>query len=82
MKTSLSDPLLIATVSPPGLCGAIGVTLCPGKNDPGRGWSRDFDTDLAAIRLWGAEIVATLVEHHELEFLDVGLMPMPSRSKG
>lgn len=75
MKTSLTDPLRIATVAPPDMSGVIGLTLCPGKKDPGRGWNRDLDTDLAAIRKWGAEIVATLVERHELDLLDVVQMP-------
>lgn len=44
-KTSVSDPLYIAAVSPPDLPGVIGMTLCPGKKDPGRAWDRDLDTD-------------------------------------
>jgi hypothetical protein len=31
MKSSLSDPLWIAEVSPLGTAGVIGLTLCPGK---------------------------------------------------
>jgi ADP-ribosyl-[dinitrogen reductase] hydrolase len=75
MRTSLSDPLRIAAVSPPGLPGIIGLTLCPGKKDPGGGWNRDLDIDLDAIREWGAEVVVSLVEHRELELLEV--VPMP-----
>ena len=62
MRTSLSDPLRIAAVSPPGLPGIIGLTLCPGKKDPGRDWDRDLDIDLTVIEQWGAEVVVTLVE--------------------
>jgi ADP-ribosyl-[dinitrogen reductase] hydrolase len=75
LKTSLSDPLHIAAVSPPDLPGVIGMTLCPGKKDPGRGWERDLDIDADAIRGWGAEIVVTLVEDHEFDLLDVRRLP-------
>lgn len=75
MKISLSDPLRIAAVSPPDLPGVIGMTLCPGRKDPARGWDRDLDIDLDAIRAWGAEIVVSLVERHEIEFLDVRGLP-------
>lgn len=75
MKTSVTDRLVIASVSPPELPGAIGITLCPGKKDPSRNWDRDLDTDLAAIREWGAEAVVTLVEPHELELLHVRSLP-------
>ena len=75
MKTSLTDPLRIATLSPPDMPGRIGPTLCPGKKDRGGGWDRDLDIDLVAIHDWGAEIVVTLVERHELDLLDVALLP-------
>ncbi|HVH77488.1 MAG TPA: cyclin-dependent kinase inhibitor 3 family protein [Stellaceae bacterium] len=71
MRTSLTDPLRIAVVSAPGIPGAIGLTLCPGKKDQAGGWNRDLETDLTVIREWGAEIVVTLVEHHEFLLLDV-----------
>jgi ADP-ribosyl-[dinitrogen reductase] hydrolase len=74
-KTSLSDPLHIASVSAPDIAGAIGITLCPGKKDPSRNWDRDLDIDLAAVREWGAEVVVTLVEDHELELLHVPTLP-------
>jgi ADP-ribosyl-[dinitrogen reductase] hydrolase len=75
VKTSFSDPLHISTVSPPGFIGVIGLTLCPGKKDPGRGWDRDLDIDADAIRRWGAEIVVTLVEDHEFGLLNVRRLP-------
>ena len=82
MKPSVSDPLHIAAVSPPDLPGVIGMTLCPGKKDPGRGWDRDLDTDLDAIREWGAEIVVTLVEDHEFDLLDVRQLPAGVERRG
>jgi hypothetical protein len=36
-----------------------------------RGWHRDLDIDPDAIREWGTGIVVSLVERHEIEFLDV-----------
>ena len=62
MKSSFSDRLQIAALSPPGITGVIGLTLCPGKKDPGRDWDRDLDIDLTVIEQWGAEVVVTLVE--------------------
>jgi ADP-ribosyl-[dinitrogen reductase] hydrolase len=75
MKTSINDPLRIAAVSPPGSAGVIGLTLCPGKKDRARGWDRDLDIDVAAIRDWGAEMVVSLIETHEFEFLGVTDLP-------
>jgi ADP-ribosyl-[dinitrogen reductase] hydrolase len=82
LKTSLSDPLHIATVSPPDLSGVIGMTLCPGKKDPASSWDRDLDIDLDAIRGWGAEIVVTLVEDHEFDLLDVRQLPHAVQRRG
>jgi protein-tyrosine phosphatase len=75
MRTSLTDPLQIAVVSAPGVPGAIGLTLCPGKKDRAGGWGRDLDTDIAAIRAWGAEMVITLVENREFLLLNVVRLP-------
>jgi ADP-ribosyl-[dinitrogen reductase] hydrolase len=76
------DPLRIAAVAPPGLPGVIGLTLCPGKKDPGRGWNRDLDIDLDAIREWGAEMVVSHVERHEIELLDVRPLPDAVERRG
>jgi ADP-ribosyl-[dinitrogen reductase] hydrolase len=76
MKTSLNDdPLRIAQVSPRGASGVIGLTLCPGKKDRERGWDRDLDIDVAAIRDWGAEVIVSLIETSEFEFLEVSDLP-------
>ena len=69
MKSSVSDPLRIAQVSPPGAPGVIGLTLCPGKKDRARGWDRDLDIE--AIRDCGAMVVVSLIEDSEFEFLEV-----------
>lgn len=74
IRTSLSHPLQIATVSAgPGL-GQIGLTFCPGKKDPHAmtgAWNRDLGLDLKAVADWGAAAVVSLVEHHELANLGV-----------
>lgn len=75
MRTSFTDPLRIAVVRAHGISGALGLTLCPGKQDLVGGWNRNLDTDIAAIREWGAEIVVTLVENHELVLLNVVTLP-------
>ncbi len=62
-RTSLSHPLLIATV--PVGPGAVGVTFCPGKQGDsvfGAPWARDIGLDLDVIQTWGATAVVTLVE--------------------
>ena len=78
-RTSLTHPLQIAAVDlAPGL-GRIGVTFCPGKHQPSSAtgdWARNLDLDVRAIADWGAAVVLTLVEDHELVALRVeGLGP-------
>ncbi len=73
-RTSTTDPLQIATVQAGHGFGRIGITLCPGKKQPHPvmgGWDRDLGADLDAIQRWGATVVVTLVEQHELESLAV-----------
>ena len=75
MKASESHPLHIAAIRPKPNYGRVGLTLCPGKKDPhspsGAAWDRDLDIDLDAVAEWGAALVLTLVEQHELEYLEV-----------
>jgi ADP-ribosylglycohydrolase/protein-tyrosine phosphatase len=70
-KTSQTSPILIAEIGIGSGAALLGLTLCPGKKDPARGWSRDLAQDLAAIRAWGASTVVTLIEDHEFPLLDV-----------
>lgn len=77
MKTSQSHPLQIAKVPLKSGGGAIGIAFCPGKKQPfgmSGAWDRDLDTDLDAIRDWGASAVVTLIEDHELEAMQVTRM--------
>ena len=71
-RTSQSHPLEIAEVT--AAAGLIGITFCPGKQDlhaASGAWQRDLATDLKAIRSWGASLILTLVDPHELKILKV-----------
>ena len=72
MRTSENDPLRIAEL-PLGK-GLMGLTLCPGKKDmeamTGPCW-RSLEADLQVVKDWGAGIIVTLMEEHELEYLQV-----------
>ena len=84
VRTSLTHPLQIAEVSLAS-GGAVGVTFCPGKCGPslfGHGWQRDLAVDLDVIKAWGAKCVLTLVEHHELESLQVVRLGQEVNSRG
>ena len=83
-RTSESSPLRVAEVSPGSGYGRIGITLCPGKTDPG-GMSgpsaRDLDADLDAIQRWGATAVVSLITDEELDFLSVRDLPGAVRDR-
>ncbi|MBD5655394.1 MAG: cyclin-dependent kinase inhibitor 3 family protein [Candidatus Eremiobacteraeota bacterium] len=73
-KTSITDPLKIATVTPEGLSGVIGMTLCPGRKGTSmaRGkWDRNLDVDLEVVRAWKPDIVLALLEEHEFTTLGI-----------
>lgn len=72
--TSESHPLHIAELPCGPTSGLLGVTLCPGKQGDsvfGAPWQRSLSLDLDVIQAWGARIVVTLVETHELAMLSV-----------
>ena len=74
LLTSLSDPLRIASLVAGAGMGRVGVTFCPGKQDPGAlsgAWARDLDLDLGVIERWNAAALVTLMESHELDHLKV-----------
>jgi protein-tyrosine phosphatase len=73
-KTSLSHPLEIVELAAGEGRGKIGVTLAPGKYDPSAltgSWDRDLATDLDRIADWGANLVLTLLEDHEMAQLRI-----------
>ena len=73
MRTSITDPLLIAEIEPAPGYGKVGLTFCPGKKHMGvtGGWDRDLKVDMEAAGNWKAAAVVTLIEEHELEALSV-----------
>src|SRR5262245_13291393 len=85
IRTSITDPLPIADVPVPGWGGVIGLTYCPGKKDPhvkGGAWLRDLAVDVSALHGWGAEIVVTLLESHEIDLLAVQRLPQEVEARG
>ena len=82
---SQTHPLEIAVVSGETFSGALGVTLAPGKWDPGSasgGWARDLATDLDAIAAWRARVVVTLIEPHEFDLLRIPSLSGEVRRRG
>lgn len=74
LRSSATHPLRIAQVRPRGDRGTIGITLCPGKKQAhgmSGSWARNLETDVKAIRDWGARLVLTLVAQEELDELGV-----------
>jgi len=85
VRTSATHPLRIAEVKAGPGRGRIGITFCPGKKDAAAmtgGWDRDLALDLAVIRTWGAAVVVTLVEEHELRLLGVPGLGQAVRDRG
>ena len=73
-RTSTTHPLATGSVVAGPAMGRVGLTLCPGKKQPHAAtgaWDRDLDADVQAIADWGAIVVVTLVEDHELVELQV-----------
>ena len=81
--TSDTHPLRIAELDAPG-GGKIGLAVCPGKyqDEPLRCWRRDLKSDLDVIEKWGANVVLTLVEAHELESLNVPALGSEVQARG
>lgn len=55
--------------------GKLGVCFCPGKYQPdgaSGSWDRDLAIDIKAIEAFGAVVLVTLIEQHEIEALQVG----------
>ena len=74
MRTSITHPLQIDSLHVPSRAGLIGLTFCPGKKQDNAltgSWDRDLLADLREIQNWGADVLVTLMEQHELESLGV-----------
>ena len=67
-------PLLIDTVTIPGVNGMIGITSCPGMKDEYScldTYNESLNDDLQTIRNWGAIALVTLLDVAELTALGV-----------
>ncbi|WP_108471261.1 ADP-ribosylglycohydrolase family protein [Rhodanobacter thiooxydans] len=83
-RSSRTDPLRIGTIHLVG-GGKIGITFCPGKKQPFAetgAWNRDLDTDLEAVRAWGATHLVTLIAPWEFVELDVVALPKRAKAHG
>lgn len=84
-RTSLSNPLQIATLPVGRRGGAIGVTFAPGKHQEAAmtgSWSRDLEMDLQAIGSWGANYLISLIEPWEFKELQITALPERAKSHG
>lgn len=71
-------PLEIDTVTIGDHGGAVGMCCCPGRieqHSDGAYRKRDLDEDLAMVSSWQPNLVISLLELHELEFLGVVELP-------
>ncbi|MBI5478280.1 MAG: cyclin-dependent kinase inhibitor 3 family protein [Deltaproteobacteria bacterium] len=85
MKTSRTDPLRVDVLEGAtlGLPGRLGLTFAPGKKDGTRLWDRDLDEDLERLReVYGAEVLVTLLEAHELAALGIPDLLERARAHG
>jgi protein-tyrosine phosphatase len=76
VKTSITHPLRIDSVSIPNVSGRIGLTFCPGKHTEGLyggTWERDLALDLESIKAWawGGHTLVSLMEAQEFDLLGV-----------
>ncbi len=63
--------------------GALGVTFCPGANDPVLGGAaRDLPSDLGSVRTWGANVLVTLLDEREFDLLKVPHLGEMAESAG
>lgn len=77
-RTSRTHPLRIDEVQAHGFPGVIGMTFCPGKVQRGAlsgAWKRDLETDIAAVRDWGATALINLLQPEEMAVLRVWELP-------
>ena len=84
-RTSITHPLHIAELLVGSANGAIGITFAPGKHQAQAWtgeWARDLDTDLAAIKTWGATYLISLIEPFEYDELRISQLPTRAQAFG
>lgn len=62
--------------------GTIGLTRCPGMAQPGSAWQHQMQSDLRAIRDWGAVAVVTLNPSDELRRLGAAHLGLELERRG
>jgi protein-tyrosine phosphatase len=60
--------------------GRLSVSIAPGKKDTR--WNRDLDTDLAAIKANGVQVIVCLLEWSEMAKLDIAEYPRRAQEMG
>lgn len=83
--TSHSSPLIIASVQGDACNGSVGMTLCPGKQQPNAlsgAFQRDLSLDLDRVQSWGAAAVVTLMSQDELSALKVAQLGDEVENRG
>lgn len=83
--TSDNSPLRVSYVQASGVSGRIGMTFCPGKkqaNSYSGIWERDLETDVAVLVREGVTCLVTLMEAHELNFVQVTDLPEELAQQG
>lgn len=83
LRDSLTDPLQIDVVRSPRMRGAIGITLCPGKQGQstfGYHWNREMSVDLREISVWRPQLWINLMEPIEMLRYKVQSLPFQAES--
>lgn len=83
--TSNTHPLRIDDVDIPGVAGTIGITLCPGKVQPGGvsgSWERDLRIDIQAVKSWSATAWLNLLTPKEMLDLKVEDLEVAVKGSG
>lgn len=83
--TSHSSPLIIASVQSDACNGSVGMTLCPGKQQPNAlsgAFQRDLSLDLDRVQSWGAAAVVTLMSQDELSAFKVAQLGDEVENRG
>ena len=85
MKTSTNTPIRLDYLAAKdlGLPGRIGLTIAPGKRDPGRDWDRDLDPDIERLRRHErVDVLVCLLEEHEPRMLHIPDLLERARAAG
>ena len=86
VRTSESHPIRVAFVDEQPWEGRLGLTFAPGKQNDSYSWyrwERDVDLDLDRMRReYGVEVVVTLLEEDEMEWMGIETLGYEVRRRG